>query len=77
MEQSTEITPEVAKPRFSLTEFARDTQHEVKKVTWPSRKETLQTTAIIIVMALLAGVFFLAIDSLLGFAISRILGMNS
>jgi preprotein translocase subunit SecE len=77
MEQTTEVTNEAAKPRFSLVEFARDTKAEIKKVTWPSRKETLQTTAIIIVMALLAGVFFLAIDSLLGFAISHILGMNS
>jgi len=76
MEQSREIT-EVAKPVFNPVEFARETRAEIAKVTWPSRKETVQTTIIIVVMALLAGVFFLIIDWLLGFAVSHILGMNS
>ena len=65
------------KPRIGLTEFVRETQREIAKVTWPTRKETLVTTAMIVVMALIAGVFFLAVDTVLGFVVSRILGMNS
>lgn len=75
MEQGTQV--ETPKPGFNPVEFARETQLEVKKVTWPTRKETITTTVLIVVMALVAGVFFLAVDSFLGFAISRILGMNA
>ncbi len=62
---------------FNVVEFARETRREIAKVTWPTRKETVVTTVMIVVMALVAGVFFLAVDSALGFAIGRILGMNS
>ncbi len=65
------------KPGFNPVEFARETQREIIKVTWPTRKETLVTTVMIVVMALVVGLFFLAVDSALGFGISRILGMNS
>ena len=66
-----------AKPRVSLLEFARETQREILKVTWPTRKDTMLMTVMIVVMALITGLFFLAVDSGLGFVISRILGMNS
>jgi preprotein translocase subunit SecE len=61
---------------FSLTEFVRTTRRELAKVTWPSRRETVMTTTLIIVMALVTGVFFFAVDSGIGFVISRILGMK-
>jgi len=62
---------------FHPLEFVRETQNEIKKVSWPTRRETLLTTVMIIAMALLAGLFFLAVDSGLGFVIGRILGMSS
>ncbi len=62
---------------FSLTAFAQETRNEIAKVTWPTRKETMVTTVLIVAMALAAGVFFLAVDSALGFAVSRVLGMSS
>lgn len=60
-----------------IASFVRETRAEIAKVTWPTRRETMVTTVMIIVMALVTGVFFLAIDSVLGFAIGHILGMNS
>jgi preprotein translocase subunit SecE len=63
-------------PRFNPVEFARETRREIAKVTWPTRKETLVTTAMIVVMAALTGLFFLGIDSVLGFTVSRLLGMK-
>ena len=64
-------------PKTSLADFVRETRQEIAKVTWPTRKETLVTTSMIVMLALVTGVFFLGIDSVLGFIISRILGMNS
>lgn len=66
---------EVAK--FSMSDFVRETRHEISKVSWPTRKETLTTTVAIVVMALVAGVFFLCVDWALGQVISRVLGMKS
>ncbi len=68
---------ESQKPKLSIMEFARETRREISKVTWPTRKETAVTTALIVLMALIASVFFFGVDSLLGFVISRILGMSS
>jgi preprotein translocase subunit SecE len=47
---------------FNPLQFGRDVSNEVKKVTWPTRKETLVTTALIVVMAILAAVFFMVVD---------------
>ena len=58
-------------------EFFRESRQEIAKVTWPTRKETMMTTVMIVVMALIAGVFFLAVDSAVGFSVGKILGMNS
>ena len=66
---------EVAKT--SLGNFVSETRNEIAKVSWPTRKETVMTTVAIVVMALTAGVFFLGVDTALGYVISRVLGMNS
>ena len=63
--------------KISLIEFFRETRLETAKVTWPTQKETAMTTVMIVVMALLAGLFFLLVDSGIGFAIGKILGMKS
>lgn len=61
----------------NLVEFFRETKREIAKVTWPSRRETVMTTVMIVGMALAAGVFFFFADSILSFVISSILGMRS
>ena len=45
--------------RFSLMHFINDVRSETKKVTWPTRKETLVTTAMVFVMVIVASAFFL------------------
>jgi preprotein translocase subunit SecE len=65
------------KKGFNLITFFRETEREAAKVTWPTRRETLMMTVMIIVMALVVGIFFFGVDSALGFAISHVLGMNS
>ncbi len=62
--------------KLNVAEFSRETRREVAKVTWPTRRETVVTTVMIVVMALLAGVFFFAVDAALGYGIGKILGMG-
>jgi len=57
--------------------FVREVRQEVAKVTWPSRKETLLTTAMIFMMAILAAFFLFLVDQLLGFGVRLVLGIGS
>ena len=58
-------------------EFLQQVRNEGSKVTWPSRKETMITTAMVFFMAVLASVFFLAVDWIVSNAVALILGIRS
>jgi preprotein translocase subunit SecE len=45
-----------------LSQFVSGARIELRKVVWPSREETMQTTAIVLVFALIGGVFFWLLD---------------
>jgi preprotein translocase subunit SecE len=65
------------KPKSGLLEFIRETRREIAKVTWPTRKEVTLTTTLIVVFAIVAGLFFLMVDTALGRIVSFLLGMSS
>jgi preprotein translocase subunit SecE len=54
--------------------FAVDSRTEVRKVVWPSRQETMQTTLIVFVMVLLLGIFLWLVDMLLAYILKVITG---
>mgnify|MGYP003309407896 CR=1 FL=1 len=62
--------------KASPAEFVRQVRQESSKVTWPSRKETGMTTAMVFVMATLAAIFFLIIDKIITFGLELILGLG-
>lgn len=51
---------------FDLVKFMREVRGEAAKTTWPSRKETVQTTGIVLAMVVLTAGFFLAVDQVIG-----------
>ena len=57
-------------------QFLREVLQEVKKVTWPSRKETTVSTAMVFVMVFLAAIFFFFIDQVLGWGVRLMLGLG-
>jgi preprotein translocase subunit SecE len=59
--------------KTSPTEFIRQVRQEANKVTWPSRKETMVTGAMVFVMVALFGAFFLVVDQVLSFLVRLIL----
>lgn len=54
--------------------FFQDAQIEVRKVVWPTRQETVQTTLLVIFMVILVALFMWLLDMLLGWAIQLLLG---
>ena len=49
--------------------FVRESRTEIRKVVWPTRKETAQTTMFVIVAVIIMGIFFFFLDMLLGWAV--------
>jgi preprotein translocase subunit SecE len=54
-------------------EFLQQVRTEGEKVTWPTRKETLVTTAMVFVMVVLASIFFLVVDQVIRFGVAALL----
>lgn len=54
--------------------FGRDSVAEAKRVVWPTRKETIQTTAIVIAFAVTMALFLWAVDAGLMVVVNKIMG---
>lgn len=54
-----------SEPGRRLWRFAVDARMEVRKVVWPTRQETVQTTLIVIVMVLILGILLWLFDMVL------------
>ena len=53
--------------------FIQEVKQEAFKVTWPTRKETLQGTLMVVAMAIIASLFFLMLDQILKFLLELLL----
>ncbi len=63
--------------KTSPFKFLQEVREEADKVTWPSRRETLITTAMVFLMVAVASIFFLVIDQVTRVIITLILSMGS
>ncbi|MCK2057009.1 preprotein translocase subunit SecE [Methylobacterium sp. 37f] len=50
---------------------------EGRKVTWPSRKETVVTTVMVFIMVVVASIFFTVVDQALRYLVTLILGVGA
>lgn len=57
-----------------LSEFLSNVRSELKKVTWPSKKDTYASTMVVIVLVLLCAVFLGGVDIILSRLIRLVLG---
>jgi preprotein translocase subunit SecE len=62
--------------KINPLEFARQVRQEVAKVTWPTRKETGITTAMVFAMVVLAALFFFVVDQVLALLMRLVLGLG-
>jgi preprotein translocase subunit SecE len=63
--------------RTSPFKFLQEVREETEKVTWPSRRETAITTAMVFVMVAVASVFFFVVDLFARNVITLVLGIGS
>ena len=57
-------------------EFFQQVRQEVSRVTWPTRKETLVTTAMVFVMVFIAAAFFFVVDQAFSTGVRLIFGVG-
>jgi len=61
----------------TLWKFIQGARVELNKVVWPTREETIQTTLVVLVVALIGGVFFWLLDLFLLWVTTQITGQGS
>lgn len=59
--------------KFSPFKFLQEVRAETEKVTWPTRRETAITTAMVFVMVAVSSIFFLLADQAIRLFITTIL----
>ena len=56
--------------------FIQEVKQEAFKVSWPTSKETLQGTLMVVAMAIVAAIFFLLVDQVLKFLLDIVLKVS-
>ena len=62
--------------KTNAAEFIQQVRQEVGRVTWPSRKETMITTAMEFVMVFIAAAFFFLVDQVFSAGVRLIFGVG-
>ena len=61
--------------RTTPGEFLRQVRAETAKIVWPSRRETLMTGIMVVIMTALLGLFFFGVDSAFSALVQQLLGL--
>ncbi len=62
--------------KTTAAEFVQQVRQELSRVTWPSRKETLQTTLMVFLMVFVAAAFFFVVDQVLAYGVRVLFGLG-
>ncbi|ACM36302.1 MULTISPECIES: preprotein translocase subunit SecE [Rhizobium/Agrobacterium group] len=57
--------------------FLQQVRSETSKVTWPSRRETVISTLMVLAMVIFASLFFFAADQVIGWVLSLVLNLGN
>lgn len=61
----------------SPAKFVREIRQEVGKVVWPTRRETMISTVMILVLLFISALFFLLVDNLASYGVKLILELGA
>jgi preprotein translocase subunit SecE len=61
--------------KTSPVEFIRQVQAETKKVVWPSRRETVTTAIMVVIMTVMLGLFFFGVDQVFSAIVKSLLSL--
>ncbi|HEX8526692.1 preprotein translocase subunit SecE, partial [Allosphingosinicella sp.] len=61
--------------RVNPGEFLRQVRAETGKVVWPTRRETMMTGLMVVIMTALLGLFFFGVDSAFAAIVKMLIGL--
>jgi len=61
--------------RVNPGEFFRQVRAETAKIVWPSRRETLMTGLMVVIMTTILAIFFFGVDSAFSAIVQALLGL--
>ena len=61
--------------RVNPGEFLRQVRAETAKIVWPTRKETIMTAVMVVIMTSLLALFFFGVDSAFSAIVQALLGL--
>lgn len=76
MHPLSQLNDQSAKKKFNpkwLINYFKESKNELRKVIWPSRKEAIKHTLIVIGVSLAVAIFLGAIDYLMNFGLSELI----
>lgn len=56
-------------------EFIRQVRQEANKIVWPTSRETLMTSIMVLIFTVILAIFFLGIDTLFGLSVTWLLSL--
>ena len=63
--------------KTSPVEYIRQVKSEMKKVTWPTKQETISSTVAVFIMVMLASLFLFTADQVLSYLVRLILSIGA
>ncbi|MCC8130657.1 MAG: preprotein translocase subunit SecE [Oscillospiraceae bacterium] len=62
------------KKQNRIVKFCKDLISEIKKVVWPSRKQVLNNTGVVLLVCVISGAALFAVDSIFGLLLQLVTG---
>ncbi len=62
--------------KFAPLNFFKQVRSEAQKVSWPTRRETTQSTIAVFIMVVIASIFMFTADQILAWVVKTILGLG-
>ncbi|MBS1097869.1 preprotein translocase subunit SecE [Gluconobacter sphaericus] len=75
-DESRKTAPQKSGSGFNLVAYVRDVRAEAKRVTWPTRRNTLITSGAVLVMVTVTCIFFFIVDQVIGLGVRELFGVG-
>jgi len=62
--------------KFRPVQYVQEIKSEVRKVVWPTKRETTVTSIMVLIFVFVAAIFFLIADAILSWFVGLILGIG-
>lgn len=59
-----------------LIRFGRDVRAEISRITWPTWPDTRRLTIMVVILAVLVGVYLALVDTAIAAALAALFGIN-